>query len=209
MNMRIFTSILGVASLSAFSSAALVVNGDFELGNVGFVSDYLYVVPGGTALHPQGVYTVDTNPNNSHGSFANMGDHTTGTGNLMIVNGMAGNSIVWGQTVTGLVPTVAYTFHIYATSVHPASPAQLQLRMDGNSIVTQSLTGTTNQWDLITADFVATATSHTFDVYDLNGAFNGNDFAIDDLAIYVVPEPGAFAAVGLGLVGLVARKRRK
>lgn len=40
-----------------------------------------------TNLVPEGNYMIGTNPRNYHSNFKQCGDHTTGTGNMMVVNG--------------------------------------------------------------------------------------------------------------------------
>jgi len=61
----------------------LIVNGDFELGNQDFTSDYTVA----TDLTPEGTYAVGTSPTTFHSGFSNCTDHTSGTGNMMVVNG--------------------------------------------------------------------------------------------------------------------------
>jgi len=84
----------------------LIDNGDFEAGNAGFDSEYNYVSSTGpTALQPPLVYTVGTDPSLYHSAWGNFGDHATGTGNMMIVNGTSVEAtepekLVWGQEVT-------------------------------------------------------------------------------------------------------------
>lgn len=192
---------------STTPAMALITNGDFEAGNTGFTTDYTYVAPGAGALVPQGVYTVHTDPNFSHGSFVSMGDHTTGSGNMMILNGMAGDTEVWEQTVNGLTIGATYTFSFYASSVFSGSPATLDLRLDNASLGSQALTAATNQWDLFTQDFVASSTSHVLSIVDLNGAAGGNDFAIDDISL-VVPEPATMLALAAGAAALMRRRRK-
>lgn len=195
------------ASVSAFS-AEFISNGDFEAGNIGFTSDYSYVSPGGGSLGPQGVYTVDTNPNNSHGGFAIMGDHTSGTGLFMIVNGMAGDTSVWEQTVTGLLIGGSYTFSGWGSSVHPASPATLDFQVDGVSVDTITLTSGTPDWIFGSGAFTATASSVVLRVVDLNGDSFGNDLSIDDLSLTgPVPEPTSVLVLGLGVFGLARRAK--
>ena len=103
----------------------LVSNGDFEAGNTGFSSDYTYVATTGpTALQPPSVYAVGTNPSLYHSSWSSFGDHTSGTGKMMIVNGTTSTSepkaLVWGQNGITLpaVPSDAFsdaeTYPLYA-----------------------------------------------------------------------------------------------
>ena len=70
----------------AVVASPLMLNGEFELGNVYFTSGYTYVEPTGNGvLYPEGFYTVTTNPNQVHNLFSSFGDHTTGQGNMMVV----------------------------------------------------------------------------------------------------------------------------
>ena len=65
----------------------LFPNTDFSAGNTGFSSAYGYATitePVNQTLYPEGLYIVATNPNTYHNLFAACGDHTTGTGNMMI-----------------------------------------------------------------------------------------------------------------------------
>ena len=143
MNMRKITGI-GLLSMVAVAAQANIVNGDFSSGNVGFSSDYGYVTPGPGALYPESLYTVDTNPSASHGSFANIGDHTTGTGNMMIINGAGDTSKkVWFQTVA-VTAFTSYTFSYWGTSVYPTAPADLATSVDGVDVNTNTFDGSSN-----------------------------------------------------------------
>ena len=64
----------------------LIYNGDFELGNTGFFSQYIY---NNTSLWDEGTYMVGPNPQTYHSHFSSCPDHTTGTGNHMIINGQS------------------------------------------------------------------------------------------------------------------------
>src|SRR5687768_7173776 len=93
-----------IAALGLAGSAGavnLVTNGNFEAGNTGFGSDYTFdVTPFG-----QAEYTVDDDPNDGHSSFTSFGDHTSGTGLMMVVNGSddAGDR-VWFQNGISVAP---------------------------------------------------------------------------------------------------------
>lgn len=112
MKKTLRTAIFVALALSVQAVGAnLIVNGDFEAGNTGFTTEYKYLDPSVTGtwtLGPEYMYTVSTNPSLYHSQWANFGDHTTGTGKMMIVNGTWDdytpnyNAIVWEQTVTPL-----------------------------------------------------------------------------------------------------------
>jgi hypothetical protein len=101
----------------------LVYNPDFELGNVGFTSDYSFETIG---LINDGTYTVITSPALISGIFPPCVDHTSGTGNMMVVNGgtMAGEN-VWCQQIS-IQPNTDYFFQAFVSTITPIAPAQLQ-----------------------------------------------------------------------------------
>jgi hypothetical protein len=65
------------------NTANLLVNGDFSLGNTGFTSDYIFT----SDILPAGTYCIDTDPHHCHPLAASYGDHTSGTGLMLIANG--------------------------------------------------------------------------------------------------------------------------
>src|SRR5262245_23296165 len=103
---RLLVRLVGCAS---FPSAATcqVANGDFSAGNTGFVSGYTYI-PSGLGMDP-GDYGVRTDPTSLNINWTPFGDHTTGAGNMLLVDGsLAANTTVWSETVA-VVPHAAYT----------------------------------------------------------------------------------------------------
>ena len=93
----------------------LVVNGDFENGNTAFTSGYTL----GDVSNP-GFYAIGTNPSTAAGAFGdwcNCGDHTSGTGKMMIVNGATDASLpIWEETVA-VRPSTSYTFSYWGAEV--------------------------------------------------------------------------------------------
>lgn len=99
---------LSVALLAFGASPAMAVgtnlvsNGDFESGNSGFGSGHNYIANTGPfTLGAPVTYAVGTSPKNYHSGWTAFGDHTTGTGKMMIVNGddVAPPAVVWEQDV--------------------------------------------------------------------------------------------------------------
>ncbi|MFN7919362.1 MAG: fibronectin type III domain-containing protein [Bryobacteraceae bacterium] len=163
------------------SQAVEVFKEDFE-----FRSDYGYVRPGPAALYPEGKYTVDKNPNNSHNLFTSFGDHGTGFGNMLIVNGVA-NSVVWQRKVSGFNPGQQYVIRLYAASVYPDNPASLQFTVNNTAVGSAlSLLPATGAWRLLTVTVPAATSVQTIKVIDTNGSAGGNDFAIDDFEVVEV-----------------------
>jgi hypothetical protein len=201
--------VLAVAAICTASPAfaTLIVNGDFEAGNTGFSSAYTYVTPTAGTLVPPAVYTVGTNPRDSHGSFYSMGDHTTGSGQFMIINGSTTTGIpVWeGSASFALTVGTQYDFSAWVASVHPTSPAVLTFMVGSTTLGTLS-PDSDGSWKRLFATFTATETSPVFKLLNSNPAFGGNDFAIDDLDLFVpgtTNNPGRVPDAGAGVLGLV------
>ena len=200
------------------ASANLIFNGDFEAGNTGFSSDYTYIAPGTVnppgapdqgqsdyTLWDEGTYSVGTDPNSLHASWAIFGDHTTGIGDMMIVNGAASPVSVWQGTLTSaLVVGQTYEFSAWVANLFPppvgvgtspTAPAQLQFSIGGNQIGASFTAPGVGVWSEFTATFVAG--SEPIAVLDLNTVPNGNDFALDDISLIsltAVPEPTTMIA---------------
>ncbi|OPY93232.1 MAG: hypothetical protein A4E73_00327 [Syntrophaceae bacterium PtaU1.Bin231] len=67
----------------------LIKNGDFEAGNQDFETDYIYVAENPTVkneMYTPKTYSVGTDPNLYHDAWATFGDHSSGAGNMLIVN---------------------------------------------------------------------------------------------------------------------------
>jgi len=158
----------------------LVSNGDFESGNTGFTSDYGYS-PGN--LVPEGLYDVLDNPQDDHPGFAACNDHTTGAGNMMVVNGAGTPNVnVWCQTVA-VNPNSQYVLSAWVTSVVASSPALLQFSINGSTVgPIFSAPGSVCNW----LNFFQTwnsgaSSSATICIINQNTLLSGNDFAIDDI----------------------------
>jgi len=167
----------------------VVTNGDFSAGNTGFTSSYTNKTtnnPNGTNLFVEGTYAVDVNPNAYHTSFTQFGDHTTGSGKMLIVNGASvPNVTVWKQNITILANT-DYVFSVWATSATPTNPAILQFSINGSplgSTITPSASLPDGTWQYFTATWNSGATSGSVPIALVNQNIiaSGNDFAIDDI----------------------------
>ena len=106
----------------------LVDNGAFEQGNTGFTSSYGY----SSNLQPQGLYYVTTNPRNTHPGFASCSDHTSGYGNMMVVNGATEPNVsVWSTNIS-VFPNTDYAFSAYVTNVSSSTSVLAQLQFSIN-----------------------------------------------------------------------------
>ena len=193
------------------AQANLITNGDFESGASGFTSGYV-LSPGN--ITPAGTYDVVTNPALVHPNATSYGDHTSGSGNMLAVNGASiPGVIVWGETVV-VDPSTNYDFAAYLSSWTSISPADLLFSVNGLSIGSLAATSTTGVWNLFFTTWNSgTSTSANIQIVNANTASSGNDFALDDIyfgnPIFSVPEPATFALMSLGLAGMCFGKRLK
>lgn len=214
------TILFGGTLVAAFAlalsaqAANLITNGDFEAGYVGFGSDYSVQVP----TMDQGKYAIDNNPNDVHPAWAAFGDHTTGSGQMMIVNGSNSTTDrVWYESGIGVSQNTTYYFSTWIRSVYDQSRAELNFSINLNGIGTTFTAGLVadgwqqfyTSWDSDAATFADIA------LVNQNAAYSGNDFALDDIAFSttnpgVVPEPTTWALmiIGFGGAGAMLRRRR-
>lgn len=162
------------------SGNELVTNGDFSAGDVGFSSTYTVCVPN----CQEGSYAVGTDPNAVHAAWTSCGDHTSGAGNFMIVNG-AGTpgADVWCQTVA-VTPNTNYTFSAWVVSQYPVSPSQLQFSINGTplcSVFTAPATLCTWQQFFCTWNSGSNTTANIC-ILNQNTTLGGNDFGLDDIS---------------------------
>jgi len=163
------------------------INGDFSSGKSGFTSGYTYIAPNGStgsygALSAEGYYTISTNPSLTHTNFSSFGDHTTGSGKMMIVNGSPQNNVtVWAQDIT-VEPNTTYIFSIWGASAHPSNPAKLTFSINGTLIGTIQFSATPGDWQNFTIQWDSTTnTSASIGIVNQNTVASGNDFALDDI----------------------------
>ena len=168
-------------------SANLLANGDFSRGATGFSTS---LARGGTSLVNAGTYVVGTDPHTYHSGGASFGDHTTGSGDMLIVNGsIYPNVTVWRETII-TTPGVEYSFSGWAASwatdgpdEGDISPAEPQVAVNGKSIASTTLPSTAGQWTAIYGTWVASSVRSTLILTDLNTSGAGNDSAYDDFSV--------------------------
>lgn len=172
-------------------SPNLVVNGDFEAGNTGFSSAYIYGT-GGTygLLSSEGQYAIATSPNATHMNFSDCVDHTTtGVGNMLVANGSGvPNTSVWCQTIN-IDPNTDYLFSAwFMNALNDLNVSNLQFYVNDvqvGSVFSTSPTG------CIWSEFneiwnSGSATTADLCIRNQNTSTGGNDFAIDDITFRAV-----------------------
>jgi len=112
----------------------IISNGSFTDGNSGFTSDYRYAATstgnGDYGIGQMRVLSV------AHGQ--RMGDHTTGTGNMMIVDGAATGPSIWRITVIPWCQAPITTFRLglrtYTLLHHPHYKCILMVAPLGSAV---------------------------------------------------------------------------
>ncbi|MFC2101516.1 hypothetical protein ACFLS7_00815 [Bacteroidota bacterium] len=168
-------------STTEYSSVNLVNNGDFEQGNTGFTSSLTYT----SNLHPESTYYITTNPQSTHSAFSPCSDHTSGMGNMMVVNGaVTPNVVVWSTSIP-VTPNTDYAFSAWVTNVSPYTTWLPLLQFNINSAAVGPVFSTMptqcswNQFYEIWNSGSNTTANIT--LLNQNTTSNGNDFAIDDI----------------------------
>jgi gliding motility-associated-like protein len=159
----------------------LIANGDFSNGNTGFSSAYVFDPVNVT----EGEYFVGPSPHNWNANApASCGDHTSGSGNMMIINGdLVAGVNVWQQQIT-VQPNTTYAFSTWIQSISPFSPAILQFSINGaplgNAFNASPITCFWQQF--YTTWNSGSNSTATISLVNQNTAMHGNDFALDDIS---------------------------
>lgn len=167
--------------VEAVGTIDFINNGNFESGNSGFSHEYNYGVPGGPFA--PGWLSVGTNPLGYNAAWTPCGDHTSGSGNQLIVDGHTNaNAKVWCQTVNVTVGR-SYMFRFFVQSVFPNNPAQLNVLANNVSFGNIQAAGVCD-WQMFEGCFTATSASVEICIRETSGVGFGNDFAIDDISLF-------------------------
>jgi hypothetical protein len=161
----------------------LIENGDFEAGNIGFQSGFVFV---NGSIGSDHVYNIVSDPHLVHSSATSYYDHTSGTsaGNMMAVNGRSLESqspIVWSQTIS-VTPGQWYDFSFW-TSVWYTPPANLVALVNSTPVGAEFGAGDVRGvWNESQHVWYSDANSTaTIEILNVTLLFGGNDFAIDDI----------------------------
>jgi gliding motility-associated-like protein len=158
----------------------LITNGSFSQGNTGFTSGYNFTNSNTT----EGQYFVGPNPRAWNTELSACKDHTSGNGNMMLVNGSPTADVnVWKQIIT-VMPNTNYAFSTWIQALWPPNPAQLQFSINGKdagSLITASIPTCT--WtQFYTTWNSGNNTTAVIAIVNKNTLVQGNDFALDDIS---------------------------
>lgn len=171
---------------SNIATGNLILNGSFELGVMGFNSEY---VNNQVSIVDEGTYAVVNDAHTVHPNFYCNEDHTSGSGKFMATNGAGvANVKVWYLTLTNVVPNRRYEFSTWITSLHMTNPAILQFSING------VLMGQPFQAYPYTCDWYQffylwdseENSQATISIVNQNTILSGNDFALDDISFATV-----------------------
>jgi hypothetical protein len=182
--------IAGVAFLAAIGLSAnaqsvacgqnIIVNGDFEAGNSGFTSEYVFKtdVAGNSEMVPENTYGVDINVASYHPIITGTGR----TGNFLMVNGNTGTiKTVWAQSVD---VTAGKNYHFTAYVQRLVGGNQAVLRFYAGDQMIATFSPSAAGWAEVTASFSpATSGAIQLRVVDANLAASSNDFGLDDMSL--------------------------
>lgn len=167
----------------------LVTNGDFESGNTGFSSSYIYKSTpspfSNNLLEAQ--YTINSDPSKTHQCFANCGDKTTGSGNMIIFNGSSSSNVeVWSQTITVQANT-DYAFSAWLQNVTcPPYGYNAELQFSINGVLLGSVFRSDSAiciWkQFYEVWHSGSNTSANISIVNQYTSLDGNDFALDDIS---------------------------
>jgi len=161
----------------------LIRNGHFGTGNSGFTSQYFYCYTH-SCLYPTGGYAIGGTPDFYNPVFEGS-DHTTGSGNFMIVNGSETRVRVWRETVQ-VTPKTQYRFSVWISSMVPAFPANLNVMINGISVGKKVAPSVQNKWERFSTVWSSgAAATATIAIVDANTSAAGNDFGLDDISFKV------------------------
>jgi outer membrane protein assembly factor BamB len=129
--------------------------------------------------------------------FVSFGDHTTGSGSMMLLDGYDMSKVVWSQSVP-VTPGRSYTLSAWFAVAPPAqynNPAILQFQVNGTVVGRVDIGTNAGDWQHFTVSWTAdSGNTARIEIYDANpNPMNaGDDFALDDIFLTagsVIPSP--------------------
>ncbi|MEZ4838885.1 gliding motility-associated C-terminal domain-containing protein [Flavobacterium sp.] len=200
---------------SSGTAQNLLNNGDFESGGSGvgfFVHDYSLINPL-TGISNPGEYARTTNPLLMNSNYISGGDHTSGTGNMLVYDGATtGGGFFWttsdtGGAIGGFTVGNSYVFSYWIKSVSNevttnATRSDIGAFFVGVNNISPPILNKLaplpeEGWQKVSYSFVATAPAILIRLRTLNAGALGNDFAVDDFVVEegTLPLEGSYATI--------------
>jgi len=168
--------------LAGSVSGNLIYNGDFELGNTGFTTQYTYTAD----LSAPRTIVVGVNPSFYNPIFSSYGDHPSGFGRMLIANGATQDNVtVWEQTVS-VLPNTRYVFFYWLSNCtdDDVRLAELKCLINGVQVGIGFAQATAGEWNFVFHRWNSGASSEAkIRLVNRNRAEVSNDFAIDDIGM--------------------------
>ena len=158
--------------------ANLVVNGNFDFSNSGFTNDYLWMPTTTSAAH----FGVGSNPITYFSSWPSMGDHTTGTGKMLIVDGHTSAGKAFWKADIPVTPGNSYDLSFWIALLHATAPPTVSVTINGASAGATFTPTTVGSW--VPVQYTWNSGSDTVAhivMTDLVVGTTGNDLAMDDV----------------------------
>lgn len=213
-----------IASSAGASGLNLVTNHDFSAGAVAFTSDYTNV--DGTVADScwdPGTFAVSGSADPCHRLWTTGGDHSTGTGLFMLVNGKTdAAATIWEQEI-GVETDTDYTFsawlkNLCCQSVYGVASA-LEFYVN-DALIGSGNVGEPDVWNWSQQSSIWNSAENTIarvKIVNTTLNFDGNDFGLDDIFFGkdnpidsgATPEPASMLLLGSGLIGLGTAVRRR
>jgi len=158
-----------------------ILNGDFSQGNTGFETDYNYTP---RDIQYNRSYTVDSAPDGVHwAAECGFGDHTTGHGEMMIVNAAEdADQVLWSQAVN-LTQGGTYELSMWLATWHTQNEGEIAVYVNGsrvgNTVLAPSVCG---EWQKRSVTWTANSGTARIELVVL--PTSGGDFALDDIELW-------------------------
>jgi hypothetical protein len=228
----IFIAMTALSTATVGWAANLIVNGDFELGNTDFDTDFRFKndpwsdtgnnQTNDTGIWQPGTFTIAPNlitPALYHPDAKSYNDKTTGTGNYMAVNGITQGTeadLVWSQKIDAskIDANTTYRFSVWGSSWARSDIPGLFAVFIGDTDISGLVEAGTDIGVWGYSEFFWTSRPQdtlfgvTVQIFNGSGAYIGNDFALDDISLQVVPIPQTVLLLGTGLLFLIGLKRK-
>jgi hypothetical protein len=207
------TSVIALAAFASMSHGNVIVNGDFQTGNLApSTSAYSQ----NASMAPEATWNIvsfDTLNDN----WVDFFDHTTGNadGRFMIVNGSTTPiGPAWAQVVS-VTPGTTYEASAWFASLFAASISTVQFEVRDsvtNTVIFSpapiTAPSTLATWQRSNWTFdVGSSSQVILELRDINLASFGNDFALDDISMVVVPTPASLSAAAIASLFVMRRRR--